>query len=196
MSQPAADAALEVVDDAPTRGRPRSDDRTAAILEAARDVLGDNGWEAFRVQDVADRAGAGLATIYRRWSTKEELVAAAIESKLPDPPTPTGDPQRDLRDLIESLAAEIQPTRRNFIGMIAAAQQHDVIREVVDAQLERVRSDFTAAVEAAIGRADARAATIGTAIPGMLMLRSSVLDEAVDPVAFADEVLALVDALR
>ena len=58
----------------PTRGRPRSSDRTEAILDAAHDVLKEHGFDNVRMQDIADQAGAGLATIYRRWETKEDLV--------------------------------------------------------------------------------------------------------------------------
>ena len=183
-------------EDAPTRGRPRSDDRTEAILDAAREVLDELGWEAMRVQDVADRAGAGLATIYRRWSTKEELIVAAVETAPKTEYPATDDPRADLRAYVETLAAEISPKRRNFIGMLAAAQQHSAVHEVVEGHITRLRNDIATGVEAILGRPDPRAATVATAVPGMLMLRASVLDEDLDPTAFADEVLGLVDALR
>src|ERR1700737_4041794 len=59
-------------------GRPRAEDRTPAILEAAKELMGEVGYDRLRIQDVADRAGAGLATLYRRWPTKQALVADAI----------------------------------------------------------------------------------------------------------------------
>jgi hypothetical protein len=59
-------------------GRPRAADRTPAILEAAKALLGEVGYDRLRIQDVANRAGAGLATLYRRWPTKQALVADAI----------------------------------------------------------------------------------------------------------------------
>ena len=36
------------------------------------------GYDHLRVQDVAERAHVGLATIYRRWETKQDLVIAAM----------------------------------------------------------------------------------------------------------------------
>jgi AcrR family transcriptional regulator len=51
------------------------------ILEAARDVFGEEGIEA-SVADVAERAGVGTATIFRRFPTKEDLLAAVVEQRL------------------------------------------------------------------------------------------------------------------
>jgi AcrR family transcriptional regulator len=51
------------------------------ILEAARDVFAEEGLEA-SVADVAQRAGVGTATIFRRFPTKDDLVAAMLERRL------------------------------------------------------------------------------------------------------------------
>jgi AcrR family transcriptional regulator len=51
------------------------------ILEAARAVFAEEGLEA-SVADVAQRAGVGTATIFRRFPTKDDLVAAMIEADL------------------------------------------------------------------------------------------------------------------
>ena len=51
------------------------------ILEAARAVFAHDGLEA-SVADVAERAGVGTATIFRRFPTKDDLVAAVIEYEL------------------------------------------------------------------------------------------------------------------
>src|SRR5204862_5972942 len=51
------------------------------ILEAARDVFAEEGLEA-SVADVAQRAGVGTATIFRRFPTKDDLVAAMLEQEL------------------------------------------------------------------------------------------------------------------
>ena len=60
------------------RGRRRAADREPLILDAASELLDEVGYDHLRVQDVAERAHVGLATIYRRWSTKQELVIAAM----------------------------------------------------------------------------------------------------------------------
>jgi AcrR family transcriptional regulator len=51
------------------------------ILEAARAVFADEGLEA-SVADIAARAGVGTATIFRRFPTKDDLVAAVLEQEL------------------------------------------------------------------------------------------------------------------
>jgi len=51
------------------------------ILDAARAVFAELGVDA-SVADVAERAGVGTATIFRRFPTKDDLVAAVLEAEL------------------------------------------------------------------------------------------------------------------
>jgi AcrR family transcriptional regulator len=51
------------------------------ILEAARAVFAEQGLEA-SVADVAQRAGVGTATIFRRFPTKDDLISAMLEQEL------------------------------------------------------------------------------------------------------------------
>ena len=59
-------------------GRPRDERADRAILSAALELMAEHGVHGLRIDDVADRAGVGKATIYRRYRSKEELVAAAV----------------------------------------------------------------------------------------------------------------------
>jgi AcrR family transcriptional regulator len=52
-----------------------------AILAAARDVFARNGLQA-PLEDIAGQAGVGIATLYRRFPTREQLVAAALLEKV------------------------------------------------------------------------------------------------------------------
>src|ERR1700759_3493227 len=61
-----------------TRGRPRSLSADQAIAAATVELLADNGFSGLKIERVADRAGVGKTTIYRRWPTKAELVVAAL----------------------------------------------------------------------------------------------------------------------
>jgi AcrR family transcriptional regulator len=63
-----------------TRGRPRSAEAHASILNAAIALLVEEGYRGFSMENVAARAGVGKATIYRRWSSKDELLKEAIAS--------------------------------------------------------------------------------------------------------------------
>jgi len=49
-----------------------------SVFAAAIDVLLDNGFEGFRVADVAVRAGVNETSIYRRWGSRERLLIEAL----------------------------------------------------------------------------------------------------------------------
>ncbi len=59
-------------------GRPRSEAADRAILRAALQVFIERGIDAASIEAVAAKAGVARTTLYRRWSSKEELVAQAI----------------------------------------------------------------------------------------------------------------------
>lgn len=61
-------------------GRPRSTVADSAILGAAIDLLLDGGVDSVKVDVVARRAGVTRATVYRRYSTREDLVVGAFEA--------------------------------------------------------------------------------------------------------------------
>lgn len=60
------------------RGRKRDPGRDAAILDAAIEVLAESGYDGMTMDMVASRAKAGKATVYRRWSSKAELILEAV----------------------------------------------------------------------------------------------------------------------
>ena len=62
-------------------GRPRSAEANEAILGATLELLAGDGYAALTMERVRERAGVGKATIYRRWGSKEELVAAEAKMK-------------------------------------------------------------------------------------------------------------------
>ena len=70
--------------------RPRSAESHAAILQAALELVVEDGLRGTTIEGIAARAGVGKTTIYRRWRTKEELFMEALQAiafALPDPDT-------------------------------------------------------------------------------------------------------------
>jgi len=61
-------------------GRPRSPAADQALLHAALESLEEDGYARLSMAGVAKRAGVSGTTLYRRWSSKEDLVIAALES--------------------------------------------------------------------------------------------------------------------
>ena len=53
--------------------------RRAKIIEAVIDLIADVGADAVQMRDVASRSGVALGTVYRYFSSKEHLLAAALE---------------------------------------------------------------------------------------------------------------------
>jgi AcrR family transcriptional regulator len=89
---------LDARESRPKLGRRRDHTRDPEILEAALDVLAETGYDGMTIDMVAARAKAGKATLYRRWSSKGELVIDAVAcmktidfEALPDTGTLRGD---------------------------------------------------------------------------------------------------------
>ncbi|MFA5708179.1 TetR/AcrR family transcriptional regulator [Mycolicibacterium sp.] len=66
------------------RGRPRDRATDLAILRAGLELFIERGVEGASMEQIAKQAGVGKPSIYRRWSNKEELIAAAIETLVVD----------------------------------------------------------------------------------------------------------------
>jgi TetR/AcrR family transcriptional regulator, cholesterol catabolism regulator len=52
--------------------------RRAKIIEEVIDLIADVGADAVQMRDVAQRSGVALATVYRYFSSKDQLLAAAL----------------------------------------------------------------------------------------------------------------------
>lgn len=88
-------------------GRPRSQAADQAILRAALKVFIESGVEGASVEQIADDAGVARTTLYRRWSSKEALIAKAIATARGEEELWAADRARSARSpepLIEALA--------------------------------------------------------------------------------------------
>ncbi|MBD1848297.1 TetR/AcrR family transcriptional regulator [Cyanobacteria bacterium FACHB-63] len=104
-------------------GRPRSAQSHQAMLQTTLELLAEVGFEAMSIEAIATRAGVGKTTIYRRYSSKAELVADAIESireeiVIPD----TGSLWGDITALIQNAAQiSLNPLGRQTVAMIISS---------------------------------------------------------------------------
>lgn len=104
----------------PARGRPRSEAVERAIIEGVMKLLEDGVPLAeLSIERIARTAGVGKATIYRRWSGKEELFVDVMRAaEPPDPELPGTSVRDDLVVLLESLRL------RGLAGRTSAILHH------------------------------------------------------------------------
>jgi AcrR family transcriptional regulator len=104
------------------------------VLTAAFDELVENGVGAASIAGVAGRSGVHETTIYRRWSTKENLFVDAMLSRSAELiPTPdTGSVRDDLHAVVRAVVAYVKsPAGR--AGLQVAALPLDDFREAREA---------------------------------------------------------------
>ncbi len=114
---------MRAVEGAPRRSR-ISAEREGELLRAVLMSLGDVGYDLLSMDLVAERAQCSKATLYRRWSSKAEMVVAAIESVGPPPflDIDTGGLRGDLITLMDRVAEGAEHDSR-----LAAAIHHAVM---------------------------------------------------------------------
>ncbi|MBW4534466.1 MAG: TetR/AcrR family transcriptional regulator [Pleurocapsa minor HA4230-MV1] len=136
-----------------TPGRPRSTKSHQAILKAALELLGEVGFENMSIEAISARAGVGKTTIYRRYNSKEELVADAIESIRQDVVIPdTGNLDHDLDELIENAAQiTLSALGRQTVAMIisSAASNSQFAQIYWTKYLQPRREAFASVIERA-----------------------------------------------
>jgi AcrR family transcriptional regulator len=146
--------------DAPRRrGRPRNRELDAKILDAAGSVLSDRGIRGFSLLEVARRAGVPKSTVYRRWHTKRELLAAALSAyEAGTPPAPdTGSLRGDLIALVRRRIDDLH-WHREDLGELGLQTRHDQeLGQVVQAAIERRRQACHPIFERALARGELRA---------------------------------------
>jgi len=153
-----------MADDRPRRGRGR---RPAAevrkeILEAAAELLFDDGMTGFTIEKVANVSGASKMTIYKWWPSKGALALDGYfhrvdpELVFPD----TGDIEADLRTQLHSFLRVIchSPAGRVIGELIGQAQSDPDLKAAYLARYSGPRrAKAVAAIETAKARGQLRA---------------------------------------
>ncbi len=88
-----------------TRGRPRDEGVHTAVVEAVVAEIAAKGLPATTMEAIAERAGIGRATLYRRWPNKTALLYYCADQLAEvTEPADTGDLRKDLLTVFEPLA--------------------------------------------------------------------------------------------
>ena len=181
------------------RGRPRDPGADARILAAACALLMERGYERMTVDEVAERAGVGKATVYRRYPSKEQMAHDALQHifDLEVPVEETG----SLRgDLIATYRATLEfahsPAGQRFLLVVSGEAARDewtasLYREMYQRRQAITRRTLERAVENGELRADLDVDAMVDWLPGLLVLRA-ICRTPVPPVEDAER---LVDAV-
>ncbi|MFB8143967.1 TetR/AcrR family transcriptional regulator [Streptomyces parvus] len=140
-------------------GRPRQEHVTRAVLDAVVDLVSESGMGALTMDAVAARAGVSKPAVYRRWSTKQDLVIAAAESRIGSlEVADLGDFRSELRAVLTArMATYRQPgVDRLLAGVIGAAAEEGAVRAAFGAYAARVTSETRHVLERGIARGDVR----------------------------------------
>jgi AcrR family transcriptional regulator len=141
------------------RGRPRSLRTDKAILRAASEMVTESGLAGMTIEGVAERAGAGKASIYRRWPSKGALAFDAVfDEILANQPTPdTGTLEGDLTQVagnwVRSSTSRLGG--RTVAHLIAEVQSDpDLAAAWRERFVKRIRQERRPIVERAIARGE------------------------------------------
>jgi TetR/AcrR family transcriptional repressor of bet genes len=173
-------------DHVPKRVNP--DERREAIAEAVYQVIGDRGWDAVTLRDVASTAGVSMGQVQHYFATKTEMllfalthmrarVMARLERQLADLPQPVTQQER-IRATVRAMLPVDEPGRQEAAVNIAFFSAATVTPEYA----KGLRDGY--ARQLAFSRATLTAAAA-----------EGLLSDGIDPVKEADAFYFLVQGL-
>jgi AcrR family transcriptional regulator len=161
-----------------------------AIMWATIAELARTGYEMLRVDDIAVAAKVNKTTIYRRWPTKVDLVAAAIRASARDLSVMpnTGSVRGDLLAMLAAQAekhkrTEMRGLSRVFLGEISSPELARLVRSM----RAEYRETWIEVLRRGIARGDLPEGTPVEVVTDLISSASSMRlirnDEPLDPVA-------------
>jgi len=150
------------------------------ILDAACALLMERGYQRMTVDEVAERAGVGKATVYRRWPSKEELAHDALQ-RIFDVEVPEPDTGSLRDDLIAVYRATLEfansPIGEQFLRLVAGEASRDewaarLYREMYERRRTIAREKFQRAMARGELRADLDPDQLLDSLPGLLVVRA------------------------
>lgn len=114
--------------------RRRGDALYAAIFEATLDELTAVGYAELKMEHVANRAHASKGSLYRRWSSRAELVADAVHYTLPScgEPPDTGSVREDVLTCLRGFATLLNGASGEAIrGLMAETIRNPDLMEII-----------------------------------------------------------------
>jgi AcrR family transcriptional regulator len=151
------------------------------VVTAAREVFAVSGLDV-KIEEIARRAGVGVGTLYRRYPTRAELIAAAFETKmhayaeaarqaLADP-----DPWHGFCNYVEQICA-MQAGDRGFTTVLTMTFP---TAKRFEADRDQAFADFSTLVQRATDAGKLRQVFVTEDMPMFLMANAGVLTATAD----------------
>ena len=139
-----------------TRGRPRDPSRDRAILVAARAAIASHGYTGATMEEIAKLARVGKDTLYRRWSTKEQLALDLVDTLARDAVRPSPidpDPRLNLFMFVKDIVRLFRTTDFGSLiaGVVGEAARNDDLAQHFADFWERRRAIAAPLVEDVLG---------------------------------------------
>ena len=184
-------------------GRPRSGTADRAILDAAMALLSEVGLAGLTMSAVVARSKVARATVYRRYPTREALIAAALaQVKGREPFALTGDVEADIATGIRWAAAILgeAPFRRFlplFVGeALRGPAAAEVLVERVAPNHGGIAREYAEQAERAGLRTDVDPAIVADIVIGAMLMRLLSTGVPPDDAAVAQAAEILLQGLR
>ena len=181
------------------RGRPRSAQVDEAVLRTARELLAEEGYGGFSIDRLAARAGVGKAAVYRRWSSRAEIVFAAVVSDLhAGPQEDTGSLRDDLERQLTAFAQAVSEpvARRAFPGLIAdLTDDSSLASRFASTVTEPVQARLASMLDRAVARGELRARPDVPMVHSLLvgpLMAHLLLPLGTEPEGFVSRIVAVV----
>jgi len=140
--------------------RRRGDALETAIYDAVLAELAEVGYGRLTMEGIAARARTAKSSLYRRWSSLEDLVIAAIDPVMarPERVPETGDLRTDLLGVLTLMADTVgSPMGRGVTSILGEINRSPRLRELAEERFlaPRIRA-VTAIFERAADRGEIR----------------------------------------
>jgi AcrR family transcriptional regulator len=139
----------------------RAEDVVRRVLDATVAELGRVGYASLRIEAIAASAGVHKTSVYRRWPTREALVAAALERENAEAPVhDTGDLRSDLLASLRDLRAlKTSPRAAGILRMVQLERGNTEVDRIIRGLRTVNQQRRRAPIERAIQRGELPAGT-------------------------------------
>lgn len=158
-----------------------ADRREREIFTVTLDLVAKQGYDRLTMDAVAAAASAGKATLYRRWSSKAELVVAAVQALVLPATFPVQDTGSLRADLLSGVCPEmgLDDPRQMAVAsglMTALHTDRELHRAVVEGLLGPRLAELQAVFQRAVDRGELDAGTdvalLATVVPATIFFQT------------------------